>query len=66
MVLTLIAAHDPHVWWVQLLVYVTVAITVASGAVYFLNFRKSIDEARERLVRERIAAAGRDLTPSRR
>jgi CDP-diacylglycerol--glycerol-3-phosphate 3-phosphatidyltransferase len=60
MVLALIAADDPHAWWVHLLVYVTVAVTAASGASYFLNFRKSIDEARERLVRERLAAAGRD------
>ena len=43
-----------------LLVYVTVVVTVASGASYFINFRKSIDEARERLVRERLAAAPRD------
>src|SRR2546421_3767407 len=60
MVLTLIAAHDPHAWWVHLLVYVTVAVTAGSGASYFINFRKSIEEARERLVRERLAAAGRD------
>ena len=60
MVLTLIAAHHPHAWWVHLLVYVTVAVTAGSGASYFLNFRKSIEEARERLVRERLAAAGRD------
>jgi CDP-diacylglycerol--glycerol-3-phosphate 3-phosphatidyltransferase len=60
MVLALIAAHDPHAWWVHLLVYVTVAVTAGSGASYFLNFRKSIEEARERLVRERLAAAGRD------
>jgi len=49
MVLTLIAANDPHALWVHLLVYATVAVTAASGASYFLNFRKSIDEARERL-----------------
>jgi CDP-diacylglycerol--glycerol-3-phosphate 3-phosphatidyltransferase len=49
MVLALIAAHDPHALWVHLLVYASVAVTVASGASYFLNFRKSIDEARERL-----------------
>src|SRR3954452_445444 len=49
MVLTLIAANDPHAVWVHLLVYLTVVVTVASGASYFLNFRKSIDEARERL-----------------
>jgi CDP-diacylglycerol---glycerol-3-phosphate 3-phosphatidyltransferase len=49
MVLALIAANDPHALSVQLLVYATVGITVASGASYFLNFRKSIEEARERL-----------------
>ena len=49
MVLALIAASDPHALSVQLLVYATVAITVASGASYFLNFRKSIEEARLRL-----------------
>src|SRR3954469_14565869 len=49
MVLTLIAAGDPHALAVDLLVYATVVVTVASGARYFLNFRKSIEEARERL-----------------
>jgi CDP-diacylglycerol--glycerol-3-phosphate 3-phosphatidyltransferase len=49
MVLALIAAHDPHAVWVRLLVYATVAVTLASGASYFLNFRRSIEEARERL-----------------
>jgi CDP-diacylglycerol--glycerol-3-phosphate 3-phosphatidyltransferase len=60
MVLAVIAANDPHAAWVDALVYATVAITAASGASYFINFRKSIDEARERLVNERLAAAGRD------
>jgi len=50
MVLALIAASDPHALWVHLVVYATVAITIASGASYFLNFRKSIEEARLRLV----------------
>jgi CDP-diacylglycerol--glycerol-3-phosphate 3-phosphatidyltransferase len=59
MVLALIAAHHPHAWWVHLLVYGTVEITLSSGASYFINFRKSIDEARERLVRERPPAAHR-------
>jgi CDP-diacylglycerol---glycerol-3-phosphate 3-phosphatidyltransferase len=49
MVLTLIAANDPHAVSVHLLVYATVAVTAASGASYFLNFRKSIEQARERL-----------------
>jgi CDP-diacylglycerol---glycerol-3-phosphate 3-phosphatidyltransferase len=47
-VLALIAADDPNAAWVQALVYSMVAITVASGADYFLNFRRRIDEARER------------------
>ena len=49
MVLALIAADDPHAVWVRLLVYATVAVTLASGASYFLNFRRSIEDARERL-----------------
>jgi CDP-diacylglycerol---glycerol-3-phosphate 3-phosphatidyltransferase len=49
MVLALIAADDPHAVWVRLLVYASVAVTLASGASYFLNFRRSIEEAQERL-----------------
>ncbi|HYN90700.1 MAG TPA: CDP-alcohol phosphatidyltransferase family protein, partial [Thermoleophilaceae bacterium] len=48
-VLALIAASDHTDAWVQALVYAMVAITVASGADYFLNFRRKLDEAgRER------------------
>src|SRR5688500_19063954 len=48
-VLALIAASDPNEAWVQALVYGMVAITIASGADYFLNFRRRLDEAsRER------------------
>ena len=57
-VLALIAANDPDAVWVQALVYLMVAITVASGADYFLNFRKKLEEAsRER--RAAAATAGR-------
>ncbi len=38
--------------WAQLLLYLAVAITVISGADYFLNFRRRIEEARERIVHE--------------
>ena len=51
-VLALIAAHNPDAAWVQGLVYAMVAITVASGADYFLNFRRKLEEvtrARERV-----------------
>ena len=52
-VLALIVASDHHDAWVQALVYAMVAITVASGADYFLNFRRSLEEA----ARERRAAS---------
>jgi CDP-diacylglycerol--glycerol-3-phosphate 3-phosphatidyltransferase len=38
--------------WAQLLLYLAVVITIASGADYFLNFRRRIEEARERIVQE--------------
>ena len=50
-VLALIAANDPGEAWVQALVYAMVAVTLASGADYFLNFRRRIEEA----ARERTA-----------
>ena len=48
-ILALIAARDTGDWWVQTLVYLAVAATVVSGADYFLNFRRRIDEARRRV-----------------
>ena len=47
-VLALIAANDPDAAWVQALVYAMVAVTVASGADYFLNFRRRIDQIARR------------------
>jgi len=44
-VLALIAAHK-DAWWPQALLYVAVATTIASGADYFLGFRRRIEEAR--------------------
>jgi hypothetical protein len=44
-VLALIAARDHTDAWVQSLVYLMVAITLASGADYFLNFRRRLEEA---------------------
>jgi CDP-diacylglycerol--glycerol-3-phosphate 3-phosphatidyltransferase len=52
-VLALIAASDHNDAWVQALVYAMVAVTVASGADYFLNFRRRLDEAG----RDRTSAA---------
>ncbi len=43
-VLALIAAPDPDAIWVVALVYAMVATTILSGADYFLNFRRRIEE----------------------
>jgi CDP-diacylglycerol--glycerol-3-phosphate 3-phosphatidyltransferase len=43
--LALIAANDPDALWVQALVYAMVLVTVVSGADYFLNFRRKLEEA---------------------
>jgi CDP-diacylglycerol--glycerol-3-phosphate 3-phosphatidyltransferase len=43
-VLALIAAPDHGAAWVHALVYAMVAVTVASGADYFLNFRRRLDQ----------------------
>ena len=44
-VLALIAAPDADAIWVQVLVYAMVLVTVVSGADYFLNFRRKLEEA---------------------
>src|SRR4051812_14828782 len=44
-VLALIAASDHHAAWVQALVYAMVVVTVVSGADYFLNFRRKLEQA---------------------
>ena len=44
-VLALIAANDPDAVWVQALVYAMVVVTVVSGADYFLNFRRRLEQA---------------------
>ena len=43
-VLALIAANDPDAAWVQALVYAMVLTTIVSGADYFLNFRRRLEE----------------------
>jgi len=48
MVMALIAADDSGAAWVQTLVYLAVAMTVISGADYFLGVRKRIEESRRR------------------
>jgi CDP-diacylglycerol--glycerol-3-phosphate 3-phosphatidyltransferase len=41
--------------WAQALLYVAALVTLVSGADYFLNFRRRIEEAREKLVHETLA-----------
>jgi CDP-diacylglycerol--glycerol-3-phosphate 3-phosphatidyltransferase len=56
-ILAVIATGDHGAWWAQALLYVAVLVTVVSGADYFLNFRRRIEEARERIHRERASTA---------
>ena len=46
-------AFDPSPVWVDVLLYVAVAVTVISGADYFLGLRRRIDEERRRRLRRR-------------
>ncbi|MQA75841.1 MAG: CDP-diacylglycerol--glycerol-3-phosphate 3-phosphatidyltransferase [Solirubrobacterales bacterium] len=41
-------AFDPSPWWVDALLYLAVAVTLISGADYFLGLRRRIDEERRR------------------
>src|SRR3954451_15522876 len=64
-VAAILAVITTDAWWAQVLLYLAVTITVISGADYFLNFRRRIEEARERLIRDGVprersrAAAGK-------
>jgi CDP-diacylglycerol--glycerol-3-phosphate 3-phosphatidyltransferase len=44
-ILSVIAVHG-RPFWVEALVYATVAVTVASGLDYFFDLRRRLDEAR--------------------
>ena len=59
-VLALIAASDPQAAWVQVLVYAMVVVTVVSGADYFLNFRRRLEEVKRRplFIRRSIISDG--------
>jgi len=58
-VFTLIAVDDTGLWWVQGLVYLMVLVTAVSGADYFLNFRRKIEESREKMVRDAAQVVAR-------
>ncbi len=58
-VFALIAVDETGVWWVKTLVYLTVAVTAISGADYFLNFRRRIEQAREKMIRDAAAVVQR-------
>jgi CDP-diacylglycerol---glycerol-3-phosphate 3-phosphatidyltransferase len=59
-ILALIAASDTGDLWVQALLYLAVAITLISGADYFLGFRRRIEEARTRVAAAAAERAGLD------
>src|SRR5947207_6577051 len=53
-IFAVIATGNHGAWWAQALLYVSVVVTVVSGADYFLNFRRRIDEAPQRLVQHSL------------
>jgi CDP-diacylglycerol--glycerol-3-phosphate 3-phosphatidyltransferase len=64
-VMALIAANDPHAMWVDVLVGLMVAATVASGVDYFLNLRREIEQAREKIGAQRgVARSGTETSRS--
>ena len=52
-VAAILAVIATSAWWADALLYLAVVVTVISGADYFLNFRRRIEEAREHLLHER-------------
>ena len=58
-VFALIAVDDPGTPWVQVLVYVSVVVTVISGVDYFLGVRRRIEEARARMAGESATSPAR-------
>jgi CDP-diacylglycerol--glycerol-3-phosphate 3-phosphatidyltransferase len=62
----ILAVIATDAWWSHALLYVAAVITIVSGADYFLNFRRRIEEARERHVeptREAHAVGGNGGPP---
>ena len=58
-VFALIAVDDTGVLAVQLGVYLMVLVTALSGADYFLNFRRTIEEARQKMVHDAAQVVAR-------
>jgi CDP-diacylglycerol--glycerol-3-phosphate 3-phosphatidyltransferase len=56
-VLAIIAVIVTSAWWADALLYVAVAVTLVSGADYFLNFRRRIEDARARMHEDRAEQA---------
>ena len=63
-VMALIAANNPHATWVDVLVGLMVAATVASGVDYFVNVRREVEQARESLRAHRARSVTSDTTRS--
>src|SRR5579872_1139576 len=61
-ILSVIAVRGRHPVWLDVLLYVTVAVTVASGLDYFFGLRRRVEDARARP--ERSAAPPRPSGPA--
>jgi CDP-diacylglycerol---glycerol-3-phosphate 3-phosphatidyltransferase len=55
----ILAVIATSAWWADALLYLAVAVTVVSGADYFLNFRRRIEEARKKMVHDAAQVVAR-------
>ena len=60
----ILAVLATSAWWADALLYIAAVVTVVSGADYFLNYRRKIEEARERHAHElRVARESNGKAP---
>jgi CDP-diacylglycerol--glycerol-3-phosphate 3-phosphatidyltransferase len=57
-IFAVLAVGKGGVWWADGLLYLAVVATLVSGADYFLNFRRTIDEAKRRVVEDTLGPRG--------
>ena len=51
----ILAVIATDAWYAHAILYVAALVTIISGADYFLNFRRRIEEARQKLIHETLA-----------
>jgi CDP-diacylglycerol--glycerol-3-phosphate 3-phosphatidyltransferase len=63
-IFAVLAVGEGGVWWAEGLLYLAVAATLVSGADYFLNFRRTIDAAKQKVVDDTLGAGRKGPFPA--